>query len=748
MKSIYTIPKLKIKLDYSLLVVFIIISFQFSVLGQNRIQYNGKDIFISGINIAWVNFASDLGPNPPDLSQFRKEFQTVRDSGGNAVRFWMFTNGSQTPIYNSSGYVTGPGPAAINNLKQILKLAHHYNIGLILCLWSFDMLSTSELDSAQLNANKKMLTDTSYTQTFIRNALIPMVDSVKGDSAIIAWEVCNEPNGMTTGTNYSGIQTVPGLAVRRFTNLIAGAIHRTDPNAMVTTGPGSFQTLTDVNPIAKANEMQTINSFSPSRLQTMANGFNAAHRLNLSSQQMKDYLMKVAAVSDTNYYRDDRLITAGKDSIGTLDFYTVHYYYYGSAQLSPFTHPFSTWGLTKPTAVAEFYMQNTDGTADKSLFSNLYNNGYAGALVWSWTDFPNTPNNGANAANDTWASLSFMKFAYQQDVDPFNTNYPEISIVSPHDSSSIKDSTELTIMTAVKDLGSSISYVQFFSNDSLIGTANTSTKTSSDTLYYSFLWKNINMGNYLLSALTENSQGQQEISIPIRVSFGTLAVTKLEAEKATVHGTGVATKTDPTASGGAYSDITTNDTTVTITWQFVNSSDSGNYPISFGYKLAYGTPKEQFINVNGVRTDTVTFDGSATSWLEKTIIVKLLHGTNTIQMQIWWGWMYLDYMAVPSSIITSISNTKEIPLTFSLKQNYPNPFNPSTNIEFSISKTDLVNLSIYNILGQKIKVLINKEMSPGSYTTRFNAENLSSGVYLYILRSGSYVLSKKMMLLK
>jgi Secretion system C-terminal sorting domain/Bacterial Ig domain/Carbohydrate binding module (family 35)/Cellulase (glycosyl hydrolase family 5) len=748
MKAFYTKPK--IKLTCSLSIVFIVLSIQFSIFSQdNRVHYNNKDIFLSGINVAWVNFASDLGPNPPDLDQFREEFQAVRDNGGNAVRFWMFTNGSQTPVYNSNGFVTGPGPVAVRNLKEILDLAHHYNIGLILCLWSFDMLRTTELDSVRLAANEKMLTDTSYTRAFIKNALVPMVDSVKGDSAIIAWEVCNEPNGMTTGTNYYPADpTVPGSAIRQFTNLIAGAIHKTDPKAMVTTGPGSFQTLTDVNPIAKATAMQNISLLSSSELQNIADGFNAAHRMNLTSQQMKDYLLKVTAIPDTNYYRDDRLIAAGKDSMGTLDFYTVHYYSYGSTALSPFTHPFSYWGLTKPTAIGEFYMTTTDGAPDNSLFPDLYQNGYAGALVWSWTDFPNTPNNAANAANDTWSALQFMKSSYQQDVDPLNTNYPLVSIISPHDSSSIKDSTQLTITAAVKDTGASISYVQFFSNDSLIGTVNTPFKTSSDTLFYSFDWKNINTGNYVLSAITENSKGQQEISGAVRVTFGTAAVTKLEAEKAIVHGTGIATKNDPTASGGAYCDITTNDTTVTITWQFVNSSDSGSYPVSFGYKLAYGTPKEQFINVNGIRADTITFDGTGSSWLEKTITVKLLHGTNSVQMEIWWGWMYLDYMAVPSSIITSISNTQEIPLTFALQQNYPNPFNPSTNIEFSIAKSGLVNLSIYNILGQRVAVLIDRQMTSGNYNIRFDGMNLSSGVYLYVLRSGSTVLSKKMLLLK
>ena len=748
--------KYNIKINFSFFIcgiVFFLFAGYNIIFSQstNRIQHNGKDMFLSGLNIAWENFAADLGPNALSLNQFREEFQTVRDSGGNAMRLWLFTDGSHTPEYNSNGYVTGPGTVAVKNLKQILSLAHHYNIGLILCLWSFDMLRAAKLDSARLYANRKMLTDTSYTTSFIRNALVPMVDSVKGDSAIIAWEVCNEPNGMTTGTNYyQGDPTVPVSAIQKFTNLIAGAIHMTDSSALVTTGPGSFQTLTDVNPIGKISGLQTINSLSSAELQSITNVFNIVHRSNINPQQIKDYLLKVAAIPDTNYYRDDRLIAAGGDSLGILDFYSVHYYYYNSAStaLSPFTHSCSYWGLTKPVVVAEFHMTTTDGVPTNYLYPTLYQNGYAGAMVWSWTDFPNTPGNSTNAASDTWAAMQFMKTNYKQDVDPFDSDFPAISIIDPQDKSSFEDSTEITIIAAVKDTGSTISYVKFFSSDSLLGSTVTPSWVISDTSYYSFDWKDIEPGNYVLTVLTENSLGQQVISKLVQVTFETSAVTKLEAEKAAIYGSGITKKSDPTASGGAYYDITTNDTNVTVTWKFTNVLDSGNYPISFGYKLQYDSPKLQFINVNGVRADTITFDGSTMSWLEKTIIVPLIKGTNTVQMQMWWGWMYLDYLAVPNSIVTSVKNTYEIPAAFSLFQNFPNPFNPSTIIRFTIPKESEVNLTVYNLLGQKVITLINKELPMGTYNIRFDASKYSSGVYIYNLKAGNYLKTKKMILLK
>ncbi len=88
------------------------------------------------------------------------------------------------------------------------------------------------------------------------------------------------------------------------------------------------------------------------------------------------------------------------------------------------------------------------------------------------------------------------------------------------------------------------------------------------------------------------------------------------------------------------------------------------------------------------------------------------------------------------------------PLTYSLDQNYPNPFNPSTSISFTLKKSGMTTLEVYNILGSRVATLINRNLSAGSHNINFNAENLPSGVYLYKLSSGNIVLTKKMVLLK
>ncbi len=98
--------------------------------------------------------------------------------------------------------------------------------------------------------------------------------------------------------------------------------------------------------------------------------------------------------------------------------------------------------------------------------------------------------------------------------------------------------------------------------------------------------------------------------------------------------------------------------------------------------------------------------------------------------------------------IQTKGNNNELPSNFTLSQNYPNPFNPTTIINYSIPKAQMVTLRIYNILGQEVTTLVNQEQSAGNYKVTFDASNLASGVYFYSFKSGNFTSVKKMMLLK
>ena len=89
-----------------------------------------------------------------------------------------------------------------------------------------------------------------------------------------------------------------------------------------------------------------------------------------------------------------------------------------------------------------------------------------------------------------------------------------------------------------------------------------------------------------------------------------------------------------------------------------------------------------------------------------------------------------------------------VPAKYDLSQNYPNPFNPSTKISYDIPVDGNVSLKLYDIMGREMKTLVNEVQTSGYYTIDFNASSFSSGVYYYTISSGSFVSTKKMMLLK
>ena len=118
---------------------------------------------------------------------------------------------------------------------------------------------------------------------------------------------------------------------------------------------------------------------------------------------------------------------------------------------------------------------------------------------------------------------------------------------------------------------------------------------------------------------------------------------------------------------------------------------------------------------------------------------------------IWANVYNFDYL------VTGVNNKKiNTPISFKLSQNYPNPFNPTTSIHYSVpsvvdanfASTTQVELKVYDILGREVATLVNQRQNPGQYRVTFNAGNLASGTYFYRLRTGDFVQTKKMILLK
>lgn len=112
----------------------------------------------------------------------------------------------------------------------------------------------------------------------------------------------------------------------------------------------------------------------------------------------------------------------------------------------------------------------------------------------------------------------------------------------------------------------------------------------------------------------------------------------------------------------------------------------------------------------------------------------------------WQAISIIDYSGSSTGISDQSSRT--IPAQFELSQNYPNPFNPSTKINFSIPKNSHVQIDVFNLLGQRVRTLLNEYRKAGNYTVNFDASTLASGVYLYRIQAGNFMQIKKMVLMK
>ncbi|HEY2733577.1 MAG TPA: cellulase family glycosylhydrolase, partial [Polyangiales bacterium] len=230
--------------------------------------------FGSGLNVAWFKFAGDI-PNP-DMTRFNQLFQDTHAAGGRVVRWWFHTNGTVTPGYDSSGLANPLTDAEIADLRKLLDAAAAAGVSIVISLWSFDMLQGNQ--SAPLANNYALLTQDTQRQAYIDRVLTPLVTALKGHKAIYAWEIFNEPEGMTTQngwTSQTNGRTVDESVIQTCVNWFAAAIHAADPNAWVTNGAWQF-----------------------------------AVEANVSSYM--------------NRYSDTELMKAGGRAHGTLDFYEVH----------------------------------------------------------------------------------------------------------------------------------------------------------------------------------------------------------------------------------------------------------------------------------------------------------------------------------------------------------------------------------------------------------------------------------------
>ena len=114
-------------------------------------------------------------------------------------------------------------------------------------------------------------------------------------------------------------------------------------------------------------------------------------------------------------------------------------------------------------------------------------------------------------------------------------------------------------------------------------------------------------------------------------------------------------------------------------------------------------------------------------------------GVGIVHKEGGWAHEHLFTATIDGQVITATSEQKNLPPAFALYQNYPNPFNPTTSINYELPERSIVNIKIYDILGQEMATLVNEIKEAGKQRVSFNATGFPGGVYFYIVRAGDFV---------
>jgi len=187
-------------------------------------------------------------------------------------------------------------------------------------------------------------------------------------------------------------------------------------------------------------------------------------------------------------------------------------------------------------------------------------------------------------------------------------------------------------------------------------------------------------------------------------------------------------------------------------WTAVNSGvpvdAHGVYPFVFALAVS-GT--NVFAAVFGDGVFLSTNNGISWAAVNKGLPDKYIHNLGVDEVNLYTGSNGIGVWLRPLSemIITSVSEPSyELPTIFSLQQNYPNPFNPSTTIRYELPHASQVSLTVYDVLGRQVSVLVNDRREAGVHEVQFDGSMLASGVYFYRLQAGDFVQTKRLLLLR
>lgn len=366
-----------------ILFLFFLNTSVFSQQKNNLIYFEGKPIFINGLNVAWNKFGGDVGNHYMwgsmyDPQWFEQLFSDCEQYGINCVRLWLHTDGRGNPEFDQNGFVKGVDGDFFTDLDDIFLRAKNHGILIMPCLWSFDMCKdfTAEAGS-YAGKHHDLITDSLKTLSYIDKVLIPLVKRYDTHCNLFAWEVINEPEWAITrpeddnsNWDYKTDVTVPLKNMQRFTAMIAVAIHE-NSQKMVTTGCAALRWSSEVAP------------------------------------------------SVGNWYGDKALQKVHPNKNAYLNFYQVHYYdYMNKDHNDPFdkNYPYEYWKMDKPCLIGEQPGNLNRDTlyTNEEKIKNAYDNHYAGQMFWSYNGY-----DGIGSFNDFKNECKNFYELHKEEIQPF-----------------------------------------------------------------------------------------------------------------------------------------------------------------------------------------------------------------------------------------------------------------------------------------------------------------------------------------
>lgn len=298
----------------------------------STIAWNGGNFYLLGANYAWYNYGTDFGTGGwgkyTDWTAVATDFAAMHAQGVSVARWWVFADGRYAPDFNSDGTVSGLDSSVLADVDRAVQIAASYHICLLLTVMDGSMWGpASTSGSVQMGGHSALITSAAAQQTFLDNALKPLLQHIAASSyksSVLGYDLVNEPEAQMSG--YWGGSNLAASAVQAFVQKCADYVH--------TYGGGGYA---------------TVGSATPYYVATWKG-------LGLDFYQV-------------HYYP-------------WMDFSN------GAGSGLP---TYASLGLDKPCIVGEFPtntgsygLSDTNALSSKWYLDSIYKNGYAGALAWSY----------------------------------------------------------------------------------------------------------------------------------------------------------------------------------------------------------------------------------------------------------------------------------------------------------------------------------------------------------------------------